>query len=552
MSERFHREEREYTLPAGTMPKQTIEGIFGYLADIQNGWDGIEPPTLADVSAVVLDGPEYADFLDNGGIFPIRDEFYRYLSAHLDISESSCLAFRLQPDAYTSGPHREAREKNATAALKQCLRWFTDRCPRVTAGMSVYLHNLESLGHEWTVTGNATYVGTYPKRLAKYLAREHGLRLRAGQIETIGNIGGAAVARSSEYVLTFDRDYLDGTDSAYCNGGSCWWGSNSGARYMLEEHGGYAIRMWEDGRPRARCWIAPHNGYFVLFNAYGKLDLFQFARILSHQWGWSYHSCDLDNHGESGGLLYINNGKGICIGPADVIADLDEKPSVDFQWEDIDDGTPCADCGCNTDPDYSYSDPNGNTVCESCYSDNYSSCSRCGDTFQHEDVYDCDGDYYCEHCADRAGFGQCHDCDEWRTGLTETDGGHSICESCADDYSLCCDCDTLAGETCQRTDGEHVCRDCASEYTECEECSLLASETADDINNRAVCERCARSMDHCTDCGKLAASVDETANGHSVCEHCQENYRECEDCGELLPAEPALFRLCCGDSVLAT
>lgn len=322
---------------------------------------------------------------------------------------------------------------------------------------------------------------------------------------------------------------------------------------MLHENGGYAVRVWgaDRTRPAARCWLAPHDDFYVLFNAYGMLSLWEFARVLSHSWGWTYKQCgDLSNYGEHGGILYINGGAGIVVGPADVLNDLDDSPTIDLQWTDIDDDC-CEHCGCSIDPDYSCSDPDGNSLCEDCFSERYTSCERCGDVYCHDDVYNCDDEYLCQYCAERKGYAECDDCCEWRSNREETADGRTVCESCAEDYARCQECETLGREYRQTVHGEHICPDCSTDWSACHDCERMTDEPLERTDGEAVCEECSRNFERCSDCQLLADECADTADGRSVCAGCQANYRGCPECGELIPARQKLLPLgaCDHDSV---
>lgn len=98
----------------------------------------------------------------------------------------------------------------------------------------------------------------------------------------------------------------------------------------------------------------------------------------------------------------------------------------------------------------------GEDYCESCYSDNITSCSHCGED-GHRDadwIVDEDGDYYCQSCADRR-LSRCEDCEDYFSGsLNDVTDGTEVCDRCARNLTH-----TPCGDLCREGD-EHDC-DCS-------------------------------------------------------------------------------------------
>jgi len=309
----------------------------------------------------------------------------------------------------------------------------------------------DEIGSAWT-----TREGKFPKRMAKYLRRK-GIKAAPEIVSEIGNIASRHVAQQSTYRMDFTQS-IDWRAGDFGDAGSCFWGDHSGAKDMLEENGAYAVRFYdadEDGIGRA--WLAPFGEAWIAFNSYG-IDLFTVARVLSHAFGWTYERVHLENNGMTTGMLYVNSGRGIAIGPA--IDDLPER--IDLRWEER--GERCADCECSIDCDCSYSDPDGRSICEDCYCNSYSSCSYCGETFTHDDVHNCDDEYLCEHCAERQGFSKCGTCHEWHKCACRTTDDEPLCDSCSEDQYCCDECGLFAGEATEHSEAFY-CAECADSLT---------------------------------------------------------------------------------------
>lgn len=163
--------------------------------------------------------------------------------------------------------------------------------------------------------------GNFPKRLAKLIAG-HNIKLSDSLMAECGNIAKAHVSKIATSFISLTRN-LDMDPSAYENEGSCWWGEFSYSRCELKAWNGYAVRTWtsptadQNGRPESRAWLLPveidehgrvitkptlaPNAY-LLFNAYGELEMLPFARIIAGMTGKSYKKIGFEMH------AYINSG----------------------------------------------------------------------------------------------------------------------------------------------------------------------------------------------------------------------------------------------------
>jgi len=334
----------------------------------------------------------------------------------------------------------------------------------------------DEIGDAWT-----TRAGKFPKRVQKYLRRK-GIKAAPEIVSEIGNIASRHVAQQSTYHVDFTQT-IDWRAGQFGDGGSCYWGTNAGARDMLAENGAYAIRFYDDDeRGIGRAWLAPYGNSWIMFNSYG-LDLFTVARVMSHAFGWTYQRIRLENQGTATGVLYINSGRGIAIGPG--IDDVCDNDCVDLEWQET--GERCENCGCDCTDDYDMS-PNGERLCCDCFSEAYSSCGYCGEACCHEDIHNCDDDWYCESCAERKGFSACHSCAEWSQTVHECTDGEHRCDDCITDWSPCDSCGLLADDVTEFC-GEFHCGDCITDIAvECDCCHVLATAAeVQHLDGRAFC-----------------------------------------------------------------
>lgn len=106
----------------------------------------------------------------------------------------------------------------------------------------------------------------------------------------------------------------------------------------------------------------------------------------------------------------------------------------------------CDDCGEWVPEDEYYVTADGETICESCYENNYFTCEDCGEIHSHEDLIVVDPghryeQYVCSDCAERH-FYRCDDCGEYfsddEINYCESDGCY-YCDSCYADHNESCD-----------------------------------------------------------------------------------------------------------------
>lgn len=96
----------------------------------------------------------------------------------------------------------------------------------------------------------------------------------------------------------------------------------------------------------------------------------------------------------------------------------------------------CNDCNVEVLVGDEMQDPDGNSICESCYDNNYTNCDSCGDAIADADSYyaECDGMYRCQDCYDEE-IRHCEHCD---TDIPDDDTYYNsndecLCEHCYDE-----------------------------------------------------------------------------------------------------------------------
>lgn len=121
-------------------------------------------------------------------------------------------------------------------------------------------------------------------------------------------------------------------------------------------------------------------------------------------------------------------------------------------------------------------------------------CVICGDFLRTEgEVREGpDGEDYCESCFDDQ-FATCTDCDTIgsQDTMTNVNGDRWVCEDCARHYSECEDCGILTHDDALNhlDSGGAVCRDCAEHYFTCDRCECELHE--DSYHSNGICNECA-------------------------------------------------------------
>ena len=369
----------------------------------------------------------------------------------------------------------------------------------------------------WKITGKGTYVGTLPKRIAKYMYEKHGRKLTPEQMARLGDIGNAHCEKNGTYHIRFSQQ-IKWRDGDFADSGSCIMrddGCHAGARQMLMEHGAYALQFFhtpEGGIPGlGRAFVIPHPtepDSFITYNAYG-LQLIVAARLLAHFWSCSYRTVDkFTNRGSSSGELYINGAKGYILADSAVLNNLPLNSNgdyyVDLNWKDIiPKRLACAHCG-NRVSETSAIYPHGETQpwCERCYREQFVRCECCN-----------------------------HDLNRYNALTVMVDGvAQQWCASCRDAHTFRCTHCRVAVHNNNRVEacGHPFCSVCAAEQREvrvfanCPHCSTrFPVRLGANVGGNRVCSACASSAVDCWDCGRLFFPQEvSTFEGLRLCQSC--------------------------------
>lgn len=275
--------------------------------------------------------------------------------------------------------------------------------------------------------------GAFPKRFANYYFKAHNLKCPDSFIAEIG----AIARRHSNEAETYEFEFADEIKwrrGFFGDGGSCYWGSNSGALDMLRDNGAYAICFYHPGTNdgMARAWLVElENGSFIVFNGYGIAGdpTLVIARIFSQFVGLSYRKIHLTNQHNTDGTLWIDGrGEGYLIGVEDKIAHVN---SLDLGWTDFD-LNQCYECGTAITDDESYSGADDEWYCERCYDRLFSTCDKCYETRWSEDMtyVDAVSEYVCEYCL-YDNFTECAECNKvYPNHQIKTFDDEPVCEDC--------------------------------------------------------------------------------------------------------------------------
>lgn len=350
----------------------------------------------------------------------------------------------------------------------------------------------------WRVGGKGEYVGTFPKRIAKWVYQKHQIKLPAETISELGNIASSHCDKTQTYYFDF-TDRLNWSDGDFGDHGSCIMssgGCHRQARETIEENGCWAMRFYDGPGKRGvgRAWVNDFGDYCVLFNGYWTADsdcalnhngsvTAKLARILA-QWldNAYYHRVSLRCSADT---MYINGAHGIAIGPQEIVAQM-TCARLDWKDEESDDSVQCDSCGYTDDADEMYR-VNGSWYCRDCYNDTFTACCHCGHEMDSDnvDVW-CGDDAWCQRCADRH-LRYCEHCEAYYrerdcTNAATPDGATWYCDEClAEHYTECAECGNyLPNDDVQRGADEEsmYCEDCwETKFQRCALCDAVTDKT---------------------------------------------------------------------------
>lgn len=362
----------------------------------------------------------------------------------------------------------EKRRKNIENRAKVIVRKANDQHAWKYDRFDTGCINWEAIG-----TDIKNKAGSIGKRVSKEVKRVSGHFLPDCLVETINNIAESHRSADDNPNINFDQGFIGGTAKEYCNSGSCWWTTYKAGREEFANQGGYAARLWRDGKPISRIMIIPQrikeHDCHIIFNNYGEWKLNQWAETLAKIWGMQ--SKEISFSDDSDGI-YVNGNEGYLLSP--VPMDSITRHSIDIEA-----GECCSSCDYRTNEDnLHWSECGDGPYCEDCIP--WVSCDRCGNECwpDSSDTIHVDERYFCsERCASREGFHQCYHCDEWKSD-------DEVSTDCDD--NLCCD-DCSTGENCHHCEnriasgqygqeyvttqeGNHFCENCQSEVGQCPHC----------------------------------------------------------------------------------
>jgi hypothetical protein len=386
-------------------------------------------------------------------------------------------------------------------------------------------HTPASLDH-WMVNGKGKYVGTWAKRLSKYVKDKYGYNINMEHLSVLAeHISKALSSATKPYIIEF-TDHANWIAGKFADSNSCWFGggTHNRTRQMMIDSGGGAICIYqEDSTPYGRLWYYPLDGgnFCAIFNIYdfdNKLTILGMARLLSMKFGVSYmraHTLYFPNayiNGEGSAYLV-----GLQLVDRPVTLTFAQNPSkVEF----LDGFSPLSSTAPEVVP----------VMRKRRFPDDDTwTCPECDEEFTDADDYRTIGDTkYCYNCLDNGNYSICHDCDDWVhddniTYIEQED--HSVCENCLDNYRFCDDCqkyvDADNSRYVARVD-KTICDNCYDRYYfNCEKCN-----EDDHLDNRV-----------------------EVTGGRNVCQACiDDNFEECEHCNTFEETEDAADVLVAGET----
>ena len=276
---------------------------------------------------------------------------------------------------------------------------------------------------------------------------------------------------------------------------------------MILGAGGFTIRLYRDDdydnkKGIGRAWIMPHDvGWksgvawaasqcYIVANGYG-LGILPITRIvalhLNHAY---YHKVELRNNKTSTGNLWINKERGYLVGRQEAVLSTKE---IDLQIKNLANENSCSSCENETD-DLNI-DPNGDYLCEDCWTEVCCYCNSCNGMIYLEDSEFHDEEYFCIICFERKFF-HCENCNEYfpKKDRQADSYGSLFCINCFGELFVhCYECDEphLHDDVINEGD-ELYCPECYTKaFTECEECGdCFRNDDVKKLEGRALCPDC--------------------------------------------------------------
>jgi hypothetical protein len=328
--------------------------------------------------------------------------------------------------------------------------------------------------------------GRLLKRFSKFVKQVTGHEIDSAMLGKIGDKLQYYVNQSKSFTIDF-HDCIDWKDGMFGHSGSCWWGQYGESRDTFDNAGGWSIRFYDgmdDTQGIGRTWVYPMDNALVCFNSYGttRADVSKVIKkvFAGHNIELHYHACEVENSNSST-IPYINSGTGFVLAESGHDLLTDGNIDVDMEVEE-DNRYTCDHCGDRIDSDETFSGAGGDgCYCESCYNDLFSSCEKCGETFDNSDVHEVIGhsrySYLCEYCMERIGAVKCDDCGDWVVDdyIVMQDSENCYCLDCAElNAEFTCQCGAMFeyamddGDTCESCD-----------WVYCDRCNEMVEDKPD-------------------------------------------------------------------------
>jgi hypothetical protein len=302
--------------------------------------------------------------------------------------------------------------------------------------------------------------GTYGKitrRISKMVHDSYDIDLTESEIATIGNIADQYSYQKNDYQIDFTTKF-SWRSGDFGDEGSCFWSGRKLARTMLEEHGAWAMRLWQNERGMGRCWLIPpltslELDAYVVFNGYSaaknngthnNLETRNYADILSVLLAESntdvrVQEINLYNNRYNTGLLYINSGNAYAVGSN--LSSYTE--TYDLRWPDACyTCTKCSNIIYWSDSSESVRMVGDRILCRSCYNESYVKCASCRNEYHKTDLIvitstNFDDFHICAEC--NRVYTYCYNCNHRELrGAVVIKGEHTYCSYCARNYIKSC------------------------------------------------------------------------------------------------------------------
>jgi hypothetical protein len=265
---------------------------------------------------------------------------------------------------------------------------------------------------DWVVE-KGDYTGTLPKRISKYIHRNHERTMDEALAQKIGEVAKKHVGNFYGKVeMDFDTS-LNWNAGDFGDPGSCFWQSRKDCIRVLKKRGAWAVRFYREGKGVGRAWCIKHNGGLIVFNGYG-LSTAEIARILSKFLGLPHRQINLYFNGSYERVVYVNGGKAFYLDAASV---LKANQVIDLPWQLV---AECYNCHVEDSVARSIS---RRSYCEKCYSLLYFTCARCQNTRSTLQMHK---NNLCGSCSSNI----CSKCESHEKTILIRLGEEGICREC--------------------------------------------------------------------------------------------------------------------------